>query len=224
MERKERNDDKGHTNPANYPERDPLTGRWTGMAKYAKKKRCPRCGKTKWKYEFYKFHSTRAHGALVYSTYCRECEAEISIERYQPRKESTRLCRDGRIRHIKPLGGERGKPHGCSAALAWSQAKLETMRREFPTTTNEDLAIDLGVSQRTLIRKARELGLEKDPNWLREKALEGCRKMQLINKSCRNTGMFKRGVRNSPNTEFKPGQKPQRKTYKDQNQTTKRSE
>ena len=43
---------------------------------------------------------------------------------------------------------------------------LSLIRREFPTTLNEELAGMLGVSPRTLARKAKELGLSKDPQWL----------------------------------------------------------
>lgn len=53
-----------------------------------------------------------------------------------------------------------------STALAWSPQMLSDLRRFFPTTLNQELAEILGVSPRTLIRKARQLGLQKDPTWL----------------------------------------------------------
>ena len=43
---------------------------------------------------------------------------------------------------------------------------LSLIRREFPTTLNEELAGMLGVSLRTMLRKAKELGLTKDKQWL----------------------------------------------------------
>ena len=55
---------------------------------------------------------------------------------------------------------------GCSTRIYWNGDMLSLLRREFPTTLNEELAGMLGVSQRTMIRKARELGLTKDPAWL----------------------------------------------------------
>ena len=79
----------------------------------------------------------------------------------------------------------------------------EKMRRMYPTTKNEDLAIDLGVSVRTLIRRARTLGLEKNNEWLLLHSRQQCRILRILNKCRGNSGMFKKGVRNSPATEFK---------------------
>ena len=44
---------------------------------------------------------------------------------------------------------------------------LSDMRRLFPTTRNDELAGVLGLAVRTVVRKAREMGLEKDKEWLR---------------------------------------------------------
>lgn len=55
---------------------------------------------------------------------------------------------------------------GYSTRIYWNGDMLSLLRREFPTTLNEELAGMLGVSLRTMIRKARELGLTKDPKWL----------------------------------------------------------
>ena len=52
--------------------------------------------------------------------------------------------------------------------IFWNTQMLDYLRRHFSTTLNEDLADYLGVSLRTMIRKARELGLRKDPRWLSE--------------------------------------------------------
>lgn len=43
---------------------------------------------------------------------------------------------------------------------------LSLLKRHFPNTRNDEVAELIGVSPRTMIRKARELGLEKDPDWL----------------------------------------------------------
>lgn len=55
---------------------------------------------------------------------------------------------------------------GYGTRIYWSGDMLSLIRREFPTTLNEELAGMLGVSLRTMLRKARELGLSKDPQWL----------------------------------------------------------
>lgn len=52
--------------------------------------------------------------------------------------------------------------------IFWDSQMIDTLKRDFATTLNEELAGVLGVSIRTMIRKARELGLEKDRQWLRD--------------------------------------------------------
>lgn len=42
---------------------------------------------------------------------------------------------------------------------------ISELKRYFPTTKNKELAELIGVSERTIVRKARELGLEKDAEW-----------------------------------------------------------
>lgn len=51
--------------------------------------------------------------------------------------------------------------------IFWSPQMISDLKRYFPTTLNEELAGILNVSPRTMVRKARELGLEKDKVWLR---------------------------------------------------------
>lgn len=87
--------------------------------------------------------------------------------------------------------------------IFWSKQMIDDLRRNYPTTRNEELAGLLGVSTRTMIRKARELGLEKDLQWL-----QGIYKSHLFmaNASSRingNAGRIKKGEHRSPATEFK---------------------
>lgn len=65
-----------------------------------------------------------------------------------------------------PKKGRLMEIDGRARRIYWSGDMLSLLRREFPTTINEELAGMLGVSLRTIIRKARELGLTKDPKWL----------------------------------------------------------
>ena len=90
-----------------------------------------------------------------------------------------------------------------STRIHWSEPMIQKLRRLFPTTKNEDIAIELGVSVRTLIRQARALGLMKSPEWMAEHSRQNCRIMRILNKCRGNSGMFKKGVRKSPATEFK---------------------
>lgn len=191
--------------------RDIETGRFLARApKTARKLFCPRCGKRKWKRDFYRIRSGNRKGQ--YYTYCKECCSEIKMQRYAYREERTILCRDGTVRHIIPNGPGR---RGASCRLDWSAPMLERLRRDFATTRNEDLAIDLGVSVRTLIRKARELGLAKSPAWIKRLRDGNLKMMRFINKLHPNGGMFRKGRHASPATEFKKKDAPARRQYKE---------
>lgn len=53
-----------------------------------------------------------------------------------------------------------------TAGIEWTDGMIEAITAKFSTTFNRELADELGVSLRTMIRKARELGLEKEPGFL----------------------------------------------------------
>lgn len=80
---------------------------------------------------------------------------------------------------------------------------IDDLRRMFPDTRNEDITDRLGVSLRTMIRKARLLGLEKDNAWMKRMNKERLTMMKYINKIHRNDGMFKPGQHANPDGEFK---------------------
>lgn len=63
--------------------------------------------------------------------------------------------------------------------VKWTNDMLEMLRNEFPISFNRDLTTKLGVSMRTLIRKARELNIDKEDMFLesrREQITELARK------------------------------------------------
>ena len=91
----------------------------------------------------------------------------------------------------------------CSTKIHWSQYMEQKLKRLFPTTKNEDLAIEFNMSPRTVIRKAREMGLEKDKAWMQAHARKNCQTMRILNKCCGNSGQIKKGEHKSPETEFK---------------------
>lgn len=95
---------------------------------------------------------------------------------------------------------------GYALRIYWSTSMLDYLRRHYPTTLNEELAGCLGVSQRTMIRKARELGLEKDPEWLSEVWEERRKMAHIIAKKKGYPGGFKKGERANPAGEFKAGE------------------
>ncbi|GEM_PF-3083763 len=96
---------------------------------------------------------------------------------------------------------------GYATRISWSKQMLDDLRRLYPRTKNEDVAIECGVSVRTMIRKARELGLQKDPEWMRAHSRANCKTMRILNKCIGNSGQWKRGEHASPEHEFKPGRR-----------------
>lgn len=87
--------------------------------------------------------------------------------------------------------------------IEWTPQKLKLLTDFFPIMFNDALAKWLGVSRRTLTRKARELGLKKKDNFhelkkdkIRERQSEALKKVEC-------TTRFKKGQHASPATEFK---------------------
>lgn len=95
--------------------------------------------------------------------------------------------------------------HGYSTRIFWNKDMLDFIKANFATMLNEELADCLGVSMRTMIRKARELGLQKDPEWLGKVWNERRIMAHVSSKRKGFPGGFVKGVRNSPDTEFKAG-------------------
>lgn len=87
--------------------------------------------------------------------------------------------------------------------IFWSKDMKEYLMRHYSNTLNDELAGCLGVSVRTLVRKARELGLQKDPSWM-SKIIEERRMMAHAESKRKGyPGAFKKGQHASPATEFK---------------------
>lgn len=91
--------------------------------------------------------------------------------------------------------------------IEWTPQKLKLLTDFFPIMFNDALAKWLGVSIRTVTRKARELGLKKKDNFhelkkdkIRERQREALKKVECATR-------FKKGHHASPATEFKKGQK-----------------
>lgn len=96
---------------------------------------------------------------------------------------------------------------GYALRIHWSKDMLDYLRRHYSTTLNKEMSECLGVSQRTMIRKARELGLEKDPEWLANVWSERRELAHVISRRKGIPGGFKKGERANPEGEFKPGHK-----------------
>jgi ribosomal protein L40E len=158
---------------------------------------------------------------------CRKCGRTLPVTEFPWHRHTCRSC-DLRYKHEEYMRNravpDRVYPHPRTGQLIehrlgiggtriyWSPSMLQHLCRHFATTPNADLAIDLGVSLRTVIRKARELGLSKSPRWLAGVNGEHCRVMHAINKIHGNSGQWRPGMHPSPATEFKPGQPGRRRS------------
>lgn len=94
---------------------------------------------------------------------------------------------------------------GYARRIYWTKDMLDYLRYHFATTLNEELAGCIGVSQRTMLRKARELGLKKDMAWLRRIWDERRKLAHIISKRKGFPGGFKKGIHYYPDGEYKKG-------------------
>lgn len=119
-----------------------------------RKKVCTKCGRKLWLRDFYR----RIDGTLA--SECKDCSRAYKREYYRKNLK----VEDGTFYH-KSYG--RIMVHnGCSTRIFWSPSMISYLQKYFPTTKNKELAEELGVSPRTMIRKARELHLYKNSEWL----------------------------------------------------------
>ena len=97
------------------------------------------------------------------------------------------------------------KQEGYALSYHWSETMLDYLRRNFPTTTNKELAEWLGMSQVTVTRKAHALGLRKDAKWLTAMSRRNGNIGAAVSRTKGNAGMIKKGEHRNPAGEFKPG-------------------
>lgn len=90
-----------------------------------------------------------------------------------------------------------------STSIFWSEQMLAYLKDNFATSLNDDLSDWLGVSVRTMLRKARELGLSKDTAWLSSVWKERRLMAHAASKAKGYPGAFRKGQHASPETEFK---------------------
>lgn len=119
-----------------------------------RKKVCTQCGRKLWLRDFYQSSRGRI------SSVCKECTRKQKREQYN----KNRKVEDGIFFH--PVKGRIVEHKGTSTRIFWSPSMIAYLRRHYSTTKNEELAEELGISSRTIIRKARELNLWKDKDWL----------------------------------------------------------
>lgn len=101
-------------------------------------------------------------------------------------------------------------PTLTTKGYVWKKKELEYLEIHFQIDTNKQLAEYFGVGWRTIVRKARELNLEKHE--LFRIQLDFVQFGKEASKHPKSIATrWKKGVRNSPQTEFKKGHKPIKK-------------
>ncbi len=162
--------------------------------KKVKEKQCTRCGEMKPLSEFYTY---KYKGRKYTRGFCRACDLRRRRERYREKHP-------GGLTYDKDTG-KLWLRKGRGKSLVWTSQMLSDLRRLFPTTKNEELAGILGVGVRTVVRKAREMGLEKDKEWLRTLWKENIRMGHMMSRALGYPGSIKKGEHRNPEGEFKRG-------------------
>nr|NQU91582.1 hypothetical protein [Bacteroidota bacterium] len=90
--------------------------------------------------------------------------------------------------------------------ITWTGEMISTLKREFPVEYNRTLAKKLGVSMRSLIRKAREFGIDKEPFFLEKRRAEITKMAMDAHPPHPHKGDPGWCIPNSEHTRFKPGQ------------------
>ena len=159
-----------------------------------KEKQCTICGEMKPLGDFYMQKKKR--GKLQPKARCKQCELRVKRERY---------------RRMHPLGvtydletGKAWRRTGMGRRIEWTSQMLSDLRRLFARTKNDELAGILGVGVRTMVRKARELGLEKDGEWLSGMWRDHVR-MHMMSRALGYPGRIMPGEHRNPEGEFKAG-------------------
>ena len=104
----------------------------------------------------------------------------------------TRIKREPRVRYDS-IRGLAFKTENGGISIVWSPDMISLMKREYPFTLNDEMAGMLGVSKRTVIKKAKELGLVKDRDWLMSIWKERCFMAHCEAKRMGYPGCFKKG-------------------------------
>lgn len=107
--------------------------------------------------------------------------------------------------YYHPSYGRMMTKQGHALSIYWSTDKIDYLRRHYPTTVNDELAGCLGVSKRTMMRMAHQLGLTKDKQWLAAVREKNRKLACIMNRAAGYPGAFKKGHRANPSGEFKVG-------------------
>ena len=159
-----------------------------------KKRQCSVCGEVKPLSEFYTY---KYKGRTYTRGFCNACDLRRRRERYREKHP-------GGLTYDRDTG-KLWLRKGRGRSLVWTSQMLSDMRRLFPTTKNDELAGVLGLAVRTVVRKAREMGLEKDKEWLRTIWKENVRMGHMMSRAKGYPGRIMPGEHRNPEGEFKRG-------------------
>jgi len=99
--------------------------------------------------------------------------------------------------------------------VIWTDDMLKILQNEFPSSYNRDLSAKLGVSIRTLIRKARELNIDKEEFFLESRRSEITEMARKAHPGQPTKGWKGWSVPGGEQYRFKKGHVPAMKTNKD---------
>ena len=94
---------------------------------------------------------------------------------------------------------------GYGTRIHWSASMLDYLRTHYARTINQELCDHLCMSQRTMARKARELGLQKDRQWLTEVWNERRKLAHMIARAKGYPGKFMPGDERGKAGQYKKG-------------------
>lgn len=151
--------------------------------KKQRKKVCPHCGRKLWMREFYPLKNGSRN------SWCHECVLDYKREQYLKHRKVP----DGTFMHRSLNRVVEHK--GYSTRIFWNGNMLSIMRRYYHNTINQELAEMLGVSERSVTRKARELGLEKDKDFVSSISKEHLLLANARSKELGYPGGFTKGMK-----------------------------
>ena len=122
-----------------------------------RKKYCTCCGKLLWKRDFYRTGKRC-------SSRCKECQRKIYRERYIPKRKDG-FYLDDKGRSVEWRNGV--------MRIDWTPQMESELKRYYPTTRNKELMELFMVSEYSIRKKAKELGLSKDKDFLLKEARFG---------------------------------------------------
>lgn len=134
-------------------------------AKASKKrfKVCPSCGRRLPMAEFMYAKS----GYVNQRAICADCKKERKRKQDRERYIKTRAAAHS-FRGVKMCNGRLSEYRGLGRpAVHWTSAMLAELKRLFPITQTEIITAKLGIGRDVMYRKAKELGLTRDPEFFK---------------------------------------------------------